>query len=157
MAEMTLSDAAKWTGKTRPTIHKALTTGRLSGRKDSNNEWKIDPAELERVYPAYKPVDVSGDGKVSGIDIGELIAGKDREIALLRELANKADETAADLRSERDKLIGVIENQTRLLTHEQEKAATMPVEQPRRRWWQRGRKAGGSGIPETNMANRSNQ
>ena len=41
-----LTEAAKWAGVTRPTIFKALKSGKLSGQKDDAGEWRIDPAEL---------------------------------------------------------------------------------------------------------------
>lgn len=47
---LTLGQAAAKTGKSKPTILKALKTGRLSGKK-AGNEWQIEPAELFRVYP----------------------------------------------------------------------------------------------------------
>jgi len=115
MPEMSLTEAAKWAGVTRPTIFKALTSGRLSGHKDDSGQWRINPAELERVYAPGKPVDVSGNGKLSTSDIGYAIKERDREIALLREVT-------ADLRTERDRLLGLLEANTRLLTHEQQKA-----------------------------------
>lgn len=121
MPDMTLSEAAKWAGVTRPTIHKALTSGRLSGRRDDNGQWRIDPAELERVYsPAARggPVDVSGNGQLSSLDIASVMAAKDREIELLREMAAKAEAREADLRVERDRLLGIVEAAQRQLTHE---------------------------------------
>ena len=51
---MTLTEAAKWAGVTRPTIFKALKNGKLSGQKDDAGEWRIEPAELERVYQPGK-------------------------------------------------------------------------------------------------------
>lgn len=46
----TLGQASIQTGKSKPTILKALKSGRMSGEK-VGNEWQIDPAELFRVYP----------------------------------------------------------------------------------------------------------
>jgi excisionase family DNA binding protein len=125
MPEMTLSEAAKWAGVTRPTIHKALTSGRLSGRRDDNGQWRIDPAELERVYLPRKTgggiVAVSGNSAVSTFDIGDVIAAKEREIELLREIAAKAEAREADLRTERDRLLGIVETAQRQLTHQPER------------------------------------
>ena len=52
MPFLTLSKAAKETGKSKSTLLKAIRTGRLSASRDDINNWKIDPAELFRVYEA---------------------------------------------------------------------------------------------------------
>jgi hypothetical protein len=89
-------------------------SGRLSGRKDGDGQWRIDPAELERVYPLHKPVNVSGKRALSTPDIAELMAAKNREIALLRELADQEKARATDLAAERDRLLGIVESTTRI-------------------------------------------
>lgn len=47
----TLGQAAKATGKTKAAIAQAIKKGRVSGIKDELGQWRIDPAELHRVYP----------------------------------------------------------------------------------------------------------
>jgi excisionase family DNA binding protein len=117
MPDMTMTQAAEWAGVTRATIHKAIKSGRLAAPKDDGGVYRINPAELERVYRP-KAVDVSGDSRGSSPDTMELITAKDDQIALLRELADKAEATAADLRAERDRLLGIVEATARLLTHQ---------------------------------------
>jgi hypothetical protein len=124
MPEMSLSEAARWAGVTRATIHKALKGGRLSGQKDESGEWRIDPAELERVYQPGKPVDASGDGGVSNTDTVELMAAKERELALLREMLAEVRVQRDDAMGQRDRAMALAEAQTRLLTHQQEREAT---------------------------------
>lgn len=133
MPEMTLTEAAKWAGVTRPTIFKALKSGRLSGRKDESGEWRIDPAELERTYQPGKQGNVSSNDGFSMSDIADVLAAKEREIALLREALD-------DARAQRDKTMALAEAQTRLLTHQQEReAAPTPIPHARLRlgWWLR--------------------
>lgn len=140
MPEMTLSEAARWAGVTRATIHKALKGGRLSGRKDDSGEWRIDPSELERVYQPGKPVDVSPDRGVSSTDTAELMAAKDREMTLLREMLAEVRAQRDDARVQRDRAMELAEAQTRLLTHQQEKASPTTVPVPRGRllgWFRR--------------------
>jgi len=48
---LTLGQAAKETGLSKPSISKAIKTGRLSAVKTENGEYQIDPVELFRVYP----------------------------------------------------------------------------------------------------------
>lgn len=52
---LTLGQSAKATGKSKTTIHNAVKSGKVSGRKNSNGEYQIDPAELFRVYPPVNP------------------------------------------------------------------------------------------------------
>ena len=48
---LTLNQAAKAANKSPSTIHKALKSGRLSYASKDDNGYKIDPAELFRVFP----------------------------------------------------------------------------------------------------------
>lgn len=123
MPEMTLSEAAKWAGVTRATIHKALRGGRLSGHKDAAGEWRIDPAELERVYQPGKAVDVSRHSEVSSSDTGELMAAKDRELALMREMLAEVRTQRDDALEQRDKAMELADRHTRLLAYQGEQKA----------------------------------
>lgn len=46
-----LKEAAEATGKSKPTILRAINAGKVSAAKDAHGEWQIEPAELHRVYP----------------------------------------------------------------------------------------------------------
>src|SRR3982750_3758898 len=46
-----LKQAAEATGRTKPTILRAIQTGKISAKKTEMGEWEIEPAELHRVYP----------------------------------------------------------------------------------------------------------
>lgn len=48
---LTLRQAADLCGKSRSTIHRALKSGKLSGARDDDGSWSIDPSELARVFP----------------------------------------------------------------------------------------------------------
>ena len=117
---MTMRQAAEWAGVTRGTIHKAITSGRLSANKSDTGVYRINPAELERVYPRRQPAGVSGDTPESHGDTPELAALR-REVELLREGQRASEAREADLRGERDRLLGIMENTTRLLTFQNEK------------------------------------
>ncbi len=58
MANLSLREAVKHFEVSRPTLQKALSTGKLSGVRDGQGHWTIDPSELARVYPPR-----SGDGQ----------------------------------------------------------------------------------------------
>jgi len=47
----TLGQAAKATGKTKPTLLQAIKKGRFTAVKNELGQYAIDPAELHRVYP----------------------------------------------------------------------------------------------------------
>ena len=53
----TLGTAAKATGSSKPTILRAIKSGKISAAKNENGEWQIEPVELHRVFP---PVTVQG-------------------------------------------------------------------------------------------------
>lgn len=46
----TAGQAAKATGVSKATITRALKSGKISGVKDENGAWSIDPSELHRVF-----------------------------------------------------------------------------------------------------------
>ena len=117
MPDMTMRQAAEWAGVTRGTIHKAITSGRLSANKSDTGVYRINPAELERVYPRRQPAGVSGDTLESHGDTPELTALR-RELELVRESHQASQARETDLRIERDRLLGIVESTTRLLTHQ---------------------------------------
>jgi len=49
--DMTLTDAAKATKRTKQALAQAVQKGKLSAKKDANGVWQVDSAELFRVYP----------------------------------------------------------------------------------------------------------
>ena len=147
MPEMTLSEAAAWAGKGRPAILKALQKGTITGRKDESGQWRIDPAELARVYRPGTMQDRSSVVPRSNLDIDEAIAGKDREIALLREMLAEVRAERDDVRQDRDCWREQAETQTLLLTHQQgQPAPVVPVAPTRQGWRAKLAKwVGGSG------------
>jgi hypothetical protein len=48
-----LSEAATVCGVSKTAIRKSIKTGRLTGTQGALGQWRIEPAELHRVYPAY--------------------------------------------------------------------------------------------------------
>lgn len=59
----TLGQAAKATGISKTTISKALKSGRLSYVEKSSAGYKIDPAELDRVWPVTPLEQGKGDDR----------------------------------------------------------------------------------------------
>lgn len=126
---MTLSEAATWAGKGRPAILKALQKGTITGRKDEGGQWRIDPAELARVYRPRNTQDRSSVVLGSTLDIAQEIAAKDRELALLREMLAEVRDERDDVRQDRDRWREQTERQTLLLNHQQQPAPAAPPSQ----------------------------
>lgn len=98
----TAGQAAKATGVATATITRALKSGKISGQKDSNGAWMIDPSELHRVFPPvslkeHERPSVKHSATPYSIDARSYEDGAlQRELQVLRE-------TLADVREDRDK------------------------------------------------------
>jgi chromosome segregation ATPase len=124
---LTLADAAKETGLTKPAIFKSIQKGRLSASRDEKGQWFIDPAELFRVYPpAVKKETV--ETQTGNLDL--LLKLKEMEAKLEvteKRLLDKESEIenfraqVDDLRNERERWRVQAEQITRLLTDQREK------------------------------------
>ena len=101
----TLGAAAKASGKSKATISKAIKSGRLSALKDEMGVYRIEPAELNRVYP----FNVDGKQDRTARTPKETPEKEDsfRELQARLEAAHErlADKEAliADLREDRDR------------------------------------------------------
>lgn len=102
MTKFSLTQAAKQVSKSKPTISKAIKTGRLSARKVGNG-YEIDAAELFRVYPKASPkVDSTETSDTTRVALLEL------EAKMLRQQLEREQETVADLRARLDKADALI-------------------------------------------------
>lgn len=95
---LTLGQAAQKSGKSKSTLSKALKTGRLSYVKKVGNQYRIDPAELHRVFPLKQPANV----EVEQTEIQKESSMFLLEIDRLREQLARERETVVDLRSRLD-------------------------------------------------------
>src|SRR5664279_1701442 len=113
---LTLTEAAKAVGLSRPAIFKAIKTGRLSATLNNAGHHQIDPAELFRVY---KPVNTEVSQPVNKIneDNAALLT---LELSLTRELLEQ-------VKSERDSLKHSLEQALTLLTHTKPAKKSEPV------------------------------
>ena len=118
---LTLGQAAKETGLSKPSISKAIKTGRLSAVKTENGEYQIDPVELFRVYPVTsKPKADNLQEETLGLPNG-LQAALDAMRELLGQvegerddLRRRLDEEAADRRASAEE----VRRLTLLITHQ---------------------------------------
>jgi excisionase family DNA binding protein len=113
----TLGEAAKRTELSKPTIQRAIKSGKLSATRNDDGSYAIDPAELERVYG---PLRVTGNGAsqepehVTAISANET-GGSEAEIQHLRERLSSLD---IERQRERDQLTDHIEDLRRRLDSE---------------------------------------
>lgn len=78
---LSLGQAAKETGKSKGTISKYLKSGKLSYVSKEGNQYRIDPAELLRVFPQEKQ-EMNSREPQENLNINSAL---ERENELLRE------------------------------------------------------------------------
>jgi hypothetical protein len=49
---LSLQEAADLAGVNKTTLFRAIKAGKVSGSRDEHGQWRLDPAEVSRVYPA---------------------------------------------------------------------------------------------------------
>jgi len=89
-----LKQAADATGRSKPTILRAIQTGKISANKSEIGEWEIDPAELHRVYA---PV-AAGATRTVTPDAEVTV-----ELLLLRQELTAKEERLTSLQEERER------------------------------------------------------
>jgi hypothetical protein len=112
---LTLAEAAQATGLNRSTILRGIKAGKISGLRDDNGAWAVEPVELHRVFPP-----ASATLKAAPQD-----AQTDAMVADLRA-------QLADMRSQRDAWQGIAE---RLALNAPKPPE--PTPEARRPWWHR--------------------
>jgi len=102
--KLSLRQAADQCGKSRSTIHRALKSGKLSGERDDDGSWSIDPSELARVFPwdghGHGRWDATGQQQDTPEQVDEVMAVK---VAMLEQQLEREQETVADLRRRLDR------------------------------------------------------
>jgi excisionase family DNA binding protein len=140
----TLGTAAKATGKSKPTIQRAIQSGKISATRNSDGSYLIDPAELHRVYPPVTECgNDTGDMKQSvpqendyglRVEIERLQEEREREREQLQEtiadLRRRLDESEAERRETQGRL-------TALLTYQPKPEETLPAATGKGRLWQK--------------------
>ncbi|MDD9911401.1 MAG: helix-turn-helix domain-containing protein [Ahrensia sp.] len=114
----TLGQAAKATGKSKPTISRAIKSGKISAAKGDDGSYTIDPAELHRVFPPLSPAsnDTGTDETPAPSQSDALLQ---QEIEHLRRQLEDRDSQISDLKEDRDqwrkqadKITALIEDQS---------------------------------------------
>ncbi|MGH9434906.1 MAG: DNA-binding protein [Terriglobia bacterium] len=94
----TVGKAARATGRSKPTISRAIKSGVISAVRNENGSYTIDPAELHRVFPPVTSAH-NGDDDPKETETPAL----KRENKLLRERIASQDEAITDLRQRLDR------------------------------------------------------
>src|SRR5918998_5332217 len=125
----TLGKAARATGKSKTTLHRAITSGKLSASRNEDGEYEIDPAELMRVYEIVTPEPQKRSEMGRSVTVDEIpvlraeIEGLKQQLALLKDerddLRRRLDEDSVERR-----------RLTRLLTGPTNKPASAPEPRP---------------------------
>ena len=97
----TLGEAAKAVGKSKATISKALKSGKMTGTKNPDGSYTIDPSELHRVYPPATPQTVQGEQSETPTET-HTTPKETVELIELRVKLEAAQQRIADLQEDRD-------------------------------------------------------
>ncbi len=129
--KFTLRTAAIHTNTSKSTILRAIKSGRLSATRLEDGSYEIDPAELERVYPAERMKQrdahvMEHHAPPAEAPAPPATAALEAQIEGLREIVRRADAVADELRQDRDKWRQMAETQQRLIE-----------DQRPRSWWRR--------------------
>jgi hypothetical protein len=124
MPELSLREATRRFAVSRATLNKHLAKGKVSGSRDDAGHWRIDAAELTRVYPPRETVD-----RTKPDQVGRL--GPDQKAGVGHDISTRLAVAEAALDAEREK--------TALLQRHLDDVRRMlpPPDdvRPRRRWW----------------------
>jgi len=153
MAGISLSQAAKASGRSKSTIGRAIKDGRLSAIRNADDTFSIEPSELFRVFARGGP-GTDRDGSIepsqnpplgtvgTGVEAGEIKALRD-ELSKAQQRASAAEakaeeraETIADLRDRLNQEGEERRKLTAILTDQKAPAAPEAVK-PSRSLWQR--------------------
>jgi DNA-binding MurR/RpiR family transcriptional regulator len=128
----TLAEAAKATGTNKTTILRAIKSGKVSGTKDEQGTWLVEPAELHRVYPPAELRSAAGSDATHRY-APPVAPAMDAQIAALRDTAELLRTQLDDVRKDRDHWRDQAQAVTRQLAD-----ARAPVAAPAPRpWWKR--------------------
>jgi hypothetical protein len=142
--EYTLAQAAEETGKSKSTVFRAFKRGRLTGRRDEQGTIWIEQSELDRWNGAAQQTRNDDPPRRDAVARADAPAASDASAAelavrveMLERMLAKAEETIADLRSDRDALHEEHMTALRRLPPPSAPEPAPVTAPPRRRWWQR--------------------
>lgn len=96
--KLSANEAAKRTGKSIPTITRAIKSGKISAEKTVSGGYLIDPAELFRVFPALTTTNTETPQALESVTPSVTPS----DTLLLREKVSLLEAALADAKAERD-------------------------------------------------------
>lgn len=129
------NQAAEATGKNVTTITRAIKSGKISATKDQSGIWRIDGAELSRVFPLRQQSLQTSDMQKDANPPQAQNSSEDN--ALREELATLRERVKADSRLLEERASHIADLQKRLDKAEDRLALAAPPAPPakKRRWW----------------------
>lgn len=116
MSALTLKDAARIAGVSRPTIYRMVSDGKLSVTEDERGVKRVEASELKRVFPKAR---FETGENLDSVRERQTETAPDRvlevELRAARELLEVTRQALQSEREEKARLLGVVEAQTRLL------------------------------------------
>jgi len=117
MKLLTLGEAAKLTGKSKPTISKAIKDGRISGQK-VDGVFQIEVSELLRVYPAKAETPAveieqapAQQDEITKLKMQHLEEQLEATKQQLQETKEERDQAIKDAREDRTRFMALLEHQ----------------------------------------------
>jgi hypothetical protein len=103
MTKVSISEAARLTGKPRSTLHRHIGNGTLSKESDGQGKPVLDIAEIERVYGPLLRADMKQNGAMLHSATSETVAANRAEIEGLRRENALLRDQLEDVKQERQK------------------------------------------------------
>ena len=122
MAKISIREAVEQFQVSRPTLTKALNSGKVSGEKGESGAWLMETSELVRVYQPRVPLPVNEHVKVYQPEQGE----KQADDALLEALKSQIEDLKARLDKSEDARTAAEARFAALLTDERKKRSWWP-------------------------------
>lgn len=121
LSELSLTQAAKITGKSKSTISRAIKSGKISATRHNDGSYSINAAELSRVFHIGTPL---GSEWINVAPPMEPVrtAILEAENAALRAALDREREVLDEVRADRD-------------AWKQQATALLAAPQKRRSWW----------------------
>jgi hypothetical protein len=91
-----LSNAEAACGIYKSTVLRSIKSGRLTATKDALGQWRIEPAELHRVYPPVQSNDADSNGTRHGATAE--VATATAALIVARDRAELAEQRLADFK-----------------------------------------------------------
>lgn len=137
----TLGEAAKATGKNKSTINRAIKAGRISAERQADGSYRIDPAELHRVFPVqpgYAPAPVAMHQQTTPQSNPVALAVLEERVAQLETQLRNAEQQRDQWHEQAERLtmlLGAAQPSQPTPDAQPQPVASAP--EPLRTWWQR--------------------